>query len=906
MNERSSVNSETVQEKISWYRLSEEEALQELHTSLAGLSSSDIPDRVSRYGRNVLPSRKKLTLFRVMVNQFLNPLIYILFGAAIVSIILEEYSDAGFIFLVLVINAAIGTFQEWQAETKASALEQMIKLKAKVKRDRKNLILPGEELVPGDIVMLESGNKVPADIRILRENNLTAIEAILTGESVAVDKESRAMEKEGIPVSEHINMLFAGTTVTTGRATGVVVATGLHTEIGKIASSLKELEAGKAPLVQRMETFTKRISLIILASCILLGGIGYWSGIPVKEIFFFVVAVAVSAIPEGLPIAMTVALSIGASRMARRNVIIRKLTAVEGLGSCTFIATDKTGTLTVDQQTARAIVLPGLKSYTVTGEGYNGDGNIIAEDGKAVSFNSSPELEKLIRSIIICNEGDLTKDNGSWSNAGDPVDVALLALCFKANTTPRNILEHIEKISEIPFESERRYAAVYYREKSSDTLKIAVKGAIEKIREHIDEESNRELLEKVVHYAENGYRIIAVGAGIVPDVLPIDDLPDMELLGFVALIDPLRPEAKAAVEQCHRAGVEVAMITGDHPATSLAIAREVGIASNKEEAVTGMEIDEIMSREGQDLNPFLQTKRVFSRVSPQHKQSIVQALRESGHFIAVTGDGVNDAPALKTANIGIAMEYGTDVAKDTSSIIIGDNNFASIVAGIEEGRFTYGNLRKIIYLLISTGAAELIAIGLSLAFQLPLPFLPVQLLWLNLVTNGIQDVALAFEKGEKKVMREPPRDPDESIFNKLMIRQTLLSATVISLLCFGLWYHLLNHLHWEEFTARNTVLLLMVLLQNFHALNCRSESRSLFKIPLHNNSILIWGIFAAQGIHILAMYLPFMQDILSLQPVPWIDWVKLFFTASIVVLTMEIFKIFYKPGHKKTSGRSGS
>ncbi|MCG9971680.1 cation-translocating P-type ATPase [Christiangramia crocea] len=894
MNHDYSANSNINQENICWYRLTEEEAMERLNTSIAGLTSSDIPDRVSRYGKNVLPSRKRLTLFRVVINQFLNPLIYILLGAGGVSIILEEYSDAGFIFLVLLINAVIGTFQEWQAETKASALEQMIQLKAKVKRDQKNLILPGEELVPGDIVMLESGNKVPADIRIIRENNLTATEAILTGESVPVSKDSMAMEREDIPVSDHINMLFAGTTITAGRATGVVVATGLETEIGKIASSLKELEAGKAPLVQRMESFTKKISLTVLGACMLLGGIGYWSGVPVKEIFFFVVAVAVSAIPEGLPIAMTVALSIGASRMARRNVIIRKLTAVEGLGSCTFIATDKTGTLTVDQQTARMIVLPGPTSFTVTGEGYNGEGTICGMDGEKMSFNSSIEFEQIIRSVTICNEGDLTRDNGSWSSAGDPIDVALLALSYKANITPKEILKDIEKLSEVPFESERRYAAVYYREKEQSTLKIAVKGAIEKLQEHIDKEKNRDLLDQVDYYAENGYRIIAVGGGTVSEVEPIDQLPDMELLGFVALIDPLRPEARNAVKQCHLAGVEVAMITGDHPATSLAIAREVGIAHNNKESITGMELDRIISQEGESLLKIIQSKRIFSRVSPQHKQSIVQALRESGHFIAVTGDGVNDAPALKTANIGIAMEYGTDVAKDTSSIIIGDNNFASIVAGIEEGRFTYGNLRKIIYLLISTGAAELIAIGLSLAFQLPLPFLPVQLLWLNLVTNGIQDVALAFEAGEKKAMREPPREPDESIFNRLMVSQTLISATVISLLTFGLWYHLLNHLHWEEFVARNTVLLLMVLLQNFHALNCRSETRSLFKIPLHNNYILILGIIAAQGIHILAMYIPFMQEILSLQPVPRIDWVKLFFTASIIVLVMEIFKMVYK------------
>lgn len=881
-------------EELLWYRLTEEETLEFQHTSMAGLTSSDVSDRISRHGKNVLPSKRRLTLFRIIVNQFLSPLIYILLAAGVVSLVLREYSDAGFIFLVLLINAVIGAFQEWKAESKASALAQMIKLKAKVKRDEKTVMIDSEELVPGDIIMLESGNKVPADIRIVRENNLMVIEAILTGESVAVDKQCEALTEEVVPVSDRVNMLFAGTTVTTGRCTGVVVSTGLKTEIGKIASSLKELETGKAPLVQRMERFTKRISLIVLGACIILGFMGYLSGIPAREIFFFAVAVAVSAIPEGLPIAMTVALSIGASKMAKRNVIIRKLTAVEGLGSCTFIATDKTGTLTVDQQTARVMVLPDQTPYKVSGEGYNGEGATTAPDGKEVSYNTNPELEGFIRSVVICNEGDLTKDNGSWSYAGDPIDVALMALSYKTNTTPDKLLENIEKISEVPFESERQYAAVYYREKGQDVLNIAVKGAIERIREHIDIEKYRDLLEAVYRYAEDGYRIIAVAGGPVSDVNPLDELPDMELLGFVALIDPLRLEAKPAVAECHLAGVQVAMITGDHPATSFAIAREVGIASNKDELITGLELDQIATDDGGAFESILQTKRVFSRVSPQQKQAIVQKLRESGHFIAVTGDGVNDAPALKTANIGVAMGYGTDVAKDTSSIIISDNNFASIIAGIEEGRYTYGNLRKIIYLLISTGAAELIAISLSLAFQLPLPFLPVQLLWLNLVTNGIQDVALAFEAGEKKLMHEPPRRPGEGIFNRLMIQQTLVSATAISLLAFGLWYHLLNHLHWQEDVARNTVLLLMVLLQNFHALNCRSETQSTFKIPLKNSYILILGILAAQGIHILAMQIPFMQKILSLQQVPWLDWIKLFFTAATVVVVMEIFKVVYK------------
>lgn len=870
-----------------WYRMTGEEAIESLGTSMAGLRASDIPLRTSKYGKNVLPAKKRVTLIKVILHQFLSPLIYVLLAAAVVSLLLKEFADAGFIFLILLINAIVGAFQEWKAEAKASALQEMIRLEVKVKREGKTCVLDSEDLVPGDLVLLESGNRVPADIRILIQNNLMVEESVLTGESLPVAKQTKSIEQPEVPVAERNNMLFAGTTIIRGRGTGLVISTGVETEIGKIASSLKELQMGKAPLVERMEVFSKKISLYMLLACFVLGIVGYLNGISVADIFFFVVAVAVSAIPEGLPIAMTVALSTGASRMARRNVIIRRLTAVEGLGSCTYIATDKTGTLTVDQQTVKAVILPDTHVCSITGEGYNGEGIIRNRFDEDLCFNDCPQLDRLIKAVIICNEGFLERTRSGWSHAGDPVDIALLAISYKAKTSPAKILERVHKVHEVPFESERKYAMVYYEE--GGILHVAVKGAIEKIKEKADSENCSGILNEAVAYAEGGYRVIAVGGGPVKEIAPGGELPQLELLGFVALIDPLRPEARKAVAACHRAGIDVAMVTGDHPATALAMAREVGIAGKVDELISGGELERILPEED-TFRGILKTKRVFSRVTPTQKQIIVQGLRKLGHFIAVTGDGVNDAPALKTANIGIAMGYGTDVAKDAASIIIRDNNFASIAAGVEEGRFTYNNLRKIIYLLISTGMSELMMIGLSLVFQLPLPFLPLQLLWLNLVTNGIQDVSLAFEAGEKGVMNNPPRKPEETIFDKQMIRQTLVSAAVISLLTFGLWYHLLNHLHWKEAAARNSILLLMVLLQNFHTLNCRSETVSIFKIPLRNNIVLVIGILAAQGIHILAMHMPFTQNLLSLCAINWNDWIKLFLTAFLILIVMELFK----------------
>ena len=883
------MNTHYTHQDQNWYYTDTDEVLGILQAKEKGLSTNEVERRTAHYGKNLLPRKRKVTLAAIIIRQFLSPLIYVLLIATIISFLLNEHSDAFFILLVLLVNAVIGTTQEWKAETSAEALHDMIRIGAKVMRANRIVQIDAEDLVPGDIVLLESGQKVPADVRLLEVNNLSIEEAILTGESVAVEKISEKIEETDTTLGDRFNMAFAGTMVASGRAKGVVVATGSNTEIGRLAENLQEMKTTKAPLVRRMERFSKRISIIVLVACMALGVGGYVSGIPINEIFFFVVAIAVSAIPEGLPISMTVALSIGTSRMAKRHVIIRKLTAVEGLGSCTMIATDKTGTLTVDQQTVSQLLFPSGQLFSVTGQGYNGKGEVKDEEGRPINYAEHQEVRELTEAVAICNESVLYKENGTWKHQGDAVDVALLALVYKCKQSPQEMSEAIEKAGEIPFESERKFAAVYYRQNGK--LKIAVKGATEVILPKIKGNTSK-LEEEATKLAARGYRVIAV-AGNVTGQVEGEKLPELKLLGFVALIDPPRKEVKKAIDDCHRAGVHISMVTGDHPATALSIAKDLSIATAESQLITGKELGSEHAPDDPVFLDKIKGKRVFARVTPRQKQMIVAALQKLGHFVAVTGDGVNDAPALKTGDIGIAMGYGTDVAKDVSSVIITDNNFASIAAGIEEGRFTYANLRKIIYLLISTGAAELLMIGLSLAFSTPLPFLPVQILWLNLVTNGIQDKALAFEKGEQQLMHQPPRHPQEGIFNPLMIRQTLVAAGTIALLSFGLWMHLLYNLHWEEATARNTVLLLMVLLQNFHVFNCRSETLSVFSIPLHNNKLLIFGILAAQGIHVLAMQIPFMQQLLSLEPVNFSDWAKLLGTAALIIVAMEIFKGLY-------------
>ncbi|MDW8296006.1 MAG: HAD-IC family P-type ATPase [Raineya sp.] len=872
-----------------WHTRSISEILETLQTSYEGLSSVEAQKRLNEFGRNELPQGKKVTLWQVVLHQFRSPLIYVLLAAGGLSVAIQEYEDAIFIFAIILLNGAIGTYQEWKAESSAAALKNLMKTQANVLRDGKKQPLDAQFLVKGDIVLLESGVKVPADLRLLQVHNLSIEEALLTGESLPVLKKTEPITQENVPLGDRLNMAYAGTTVMSGRGIGVVVATGLATEIGKIADSISEVGTQKVPLVERMERFAKKISVAVLVAAMLVVIIGWKTASSPYEIFFTAVAMAVSAIPEGLPVAMTVALAIATSRMAKRNVIVRKLAAVEGLGSCTYIASDKTGTLTVDQQTAREIILPNYHKAHITGEGYNGEGHIQANQEDLL------QIEQIIEAVTLCNEASLYPTSNEWQYQGDAIDVALMALSYKIGKTPNEIRKEVEIIGEIPFESANKFAATFFRRNQKNY--VVAKGAIEVFAEKTSFEDRNYFLEQTEKLAENGYRVIAVAKAEVEQVTR--HLPEnLQILGLIALIDPIKPEAKTAIDLCHQAGIQVGMITGDHPATALAIAKELHIAHHKSQVITGKEL---LALPESQIGEILQSKTVFARVSPEQKLQIVRALQEKGNFVAVTGDGVNDAPALKAAHIGVAMGYGTDVAKEASSIIVTDNNFASIAAGVEEGRYAYDNLRKIIYLLISTGFAEVIMILTSLIAGLPIPLLAVQLLWLNLVTNGIQDVALAFEKGEKEVMSLPPRKPQEGIFNRKMLEQLFISGFVIASLTFTLWFLMIKHWHYNEAEARNYVLLLMVLLQNFHAFNCRSERKSIFKIPLSNNWLLVLGVLVAQSLHILCMHIPFMANMLKIQPVSLQDWLLLLPLASIIVLVMEIYKraSFRKISYKK-------
>ncbi len=889
----------------NWHSLTEKEILRVLDTNEAGLDAEEVNKRLQFYGENKLPEEKRRSLLNIILHQILNPLIFILIFAASASIAIGDASDAIFIFIVIFLNSALGAFQEFNAEKSASSLQKMIKIKARVRREGKEFEVSSENLVPGDVVLLESGMKVPADIRLFEVASLEIDESFLTGELIANLKNVSVL-KEETDVTERSNMAFAGSTVLKGRGLGVVVCTGINTQVGKISKDVTESVSAKPPLVLRMEKFVKQISFFIIIFSIFLAILLRIQGMDLASIFFFVVALAVSAIPEGLPVALTVALSIATKRMAKRNVIVRRLTSVESLGSCTVIASDKTGTLTVNEQTAKIIVLPDGSKFEINGQGYNGEGNVINADNKEIKFNENEEIFKIATISVFANEGSLIKESEGWVHYGDAMDVALLGMSYKLGIEPVKWQSEIKEIGKIPYESERKFSASFFRK--DDSVFVGVKGAVETVIEFCDKMSinghnekidKGKILNKAEQLAKDGYRVLAFALGKCKGFKEKESYEDEKIksltfYGFVGFIDPLRPEAKASVQQCYEAGIKVIMITGDHPETAGNIARELGIAGKDTPVVTGQMLSDAGPYDSPAFEKLVASTTVFARVSPTQKLHIVDVLIRDGEFVAVTGDGVNDAPALKRANIGVAMGSGTDVAKEVGSMIVIDDNFRSIVAGIEEGRFAYDNVRKVIYLLIATGAAEIILFILSIIWGLPLPLLPVQLLWLNLVTNGIQDVALAFEGGEPDAMKRPPRKPKERIFNSLMIKQTVFSGATIGLIVFGLWFYLNRFIQMNEYHARDLILLLMVFMQNFHVFNARSERVSAFKIPIKRNVILIFGVILAQGIHILSMQIPFMQNVLQIEPITPEEWFVILLLAIPIIIVMEIFKFFNK------------
>lgn len=895
-----------IRPRSAWHSLDVGQCARFLDAAEHGLSEGEAAARLRQFGPNRLPQKPPTPLWAIVARQFRSPLIYILAVAALVSVALGDIKDAAFIAGVLVLNAIIGTYQEWRAEQSSHALRKLLQIRASVQRDGEVREVGAEQIVPGDVVWLESGNRVPADIRLLSAHGLEVDESLLTGESLPVTKNPQWLGDESTPVADRLNMTHAGSIVARGRAKGMVVTTGTATHVGQLALDVLEETGGEPPLLERMRRFTRVIAAAVVIAAATIGLLGVTLGgyLP-SEMFLFAVALAVSAIPEGLPVAMTVALAIGTTRMARRGLIVRRLTAVEGLGSCTLIATDKTGTLTCNELTVREIRLPDGKVFQVTGQGFAPTGEILADDGP-IERGSHDALEWLTRAAVLCNESELHLRDGQWVWRGDAVDVALLSLGHKIGWNREATLDLHPLVSQIPFEPEHQFAASFNQ--VVDHVHVFVKGAPERVlamcvRSTGPRFDPREMEAVAVNMAERGYRVLAVADGVLSEPITSEDVApapsDLRLLGFVGMIDPLRPGVKAAVRTCRDAGVSVSMVTGDHRVTALAIARDLGLADRDTQVMTGSQLLETAPEQLGDAASHI---RVFARVAPRQKLQIVRACRSAGNFVAVTGDGVNDAPAMREANIGVAMgRSGTDVAREAAELVISDDNFSTIVAGIEEGRVAYDNIRKVIYLLISTGAAELVLMMLAVATGSHyLPLLPVQLLWLNLVTNGIQDVALAFEPNEGDVLQRKPRSPSERIFNQLMIERTLIAAVVMGVVAFLTFQLYLpeNPGKTDVAAARNALLLLMVLFENIHIGNCRSETKSALLFSPLRSPILLIGAMVAFSVHVLAMHTPLGQSLLDTQAIPLKDWGFLFLLALSIFPVMELHKLSWRLRHR--------
>jgi len=870
---------------MNYELMNSDEVISELVSDKNGLTDNEVKKRLVMYGKNILPKEKKDSIYKIFFSQFANAITLILVLTCIFSFMVNEIVDGIAIVLIIMIDVIMGTIQEYKAKKSAESLSNMIKVNTKVLRNGREKIVDSEDLVVGDVFYLESGDKVSADARIIECNNLSINESMLTGESNAIFKNSSKM-KEKKSIGESVNMVYAGTSVITGRAKCIAVGTGSNTEIGRIATTVIDTKKEDSPLTIRMNKFTKQISIAIVCVSIVLLISLYIKGAELKEMFLSVVALSVSAMPEGLPLALTLALTIGANRMSKKKVVVKQLNAVEALGSCSVIASDKTGTLTVNEQTLKKIILPNDNNYEITGSGYNDNGKVIGEE---LDF-----AYDIIKYGVINNESGLVKDkNDKLVSYGDSIDIAFLACGKKSKVDISNVI----KLGGIPYESINKYSCVFYKE--NDRVFCTVKGSVEVVLElcnkmNVGNKSvklDSELIDKQSEkLASDGYRVLAIAHGEVSNFVEKNsyskkDIPKLNFIGLCGFVDPVRKEVKKSIDSCLKSGIKVVMITGDHPITAYSIAKTLDLASDYSYVTTGEEIEKYKNISTNEFDNFIKSKTVFSRVTPLQKLEIVESYKRQGEFVAVTGDGVNDAPALKSANIGVAMGSGTDVAKETSNMIIVDNNFMSIVSAVEEGRNAYANIRKVLYMLLSCGLAEVLAFVLAILFDLPMPLVAVQLLWLNIVTDGLQDLALSFEK-EKLLDRKS----SNNIFDKQMIEQILVSGLFMGIISFIVFAILIKKFDMQVSTARGYVMALVVFMQNMHVLNCRSEYLSVFNNPIKNNVFVLFSIISAIILQIIVMEVDMFSMFLQTTSIPFVHLIFLFLASLPILLIMEMYK----------------
>lgn len=893
-----------------WHAMEVSQVVERLDTDLThGLSEEEAARRIELYGPNKVTTGKRKSRLQAFLEQFTNPLVIILLAASLITFLLGEYLDSGVIMAVVIINAIIGFVQESKAESAIEALARMLKVEATVLRDGDSHRIPADQIVPGDVVILQSGDKVPADLRLVEIKNLQVDESILTGESVPVSLQTSVVEEDE-PVAERVNMAYSGTLVSSGTGKGVATGTGDDTEIGRIHELVETAPTIATPLTGKLAKFGKLLSFAVLGVSALTFGLGVFVGRDAIEMFFTSVAIAVAMIPEGLPAIVTIVLAIGVNRMASRHAIIRTLPSVETLGSVTVICSDKTGTLTKNEMTVREVFTGGL-NFEIGGVGYDPRLCCVVPTDTDDTELETKAFRDCLRAGLLCNDSGLEYKDEQWIPTGDPTEVALIVSAMKAGFDPEDEKENYPRLDVVPFESEKMYMATLHSTSEGGRI-MFVKGSIEKMLDMSSSEmcdgTEREVSrERVMHRYEDlagqGYRMLAFAEKEMPegtDAISDDDLRNLTFLGLQAMSDPARPEAIEAVRECKEAGIQVKMITGDHVITAKAIARDLGIGGLEVVAKTGSELaqlsDEEFARTAQDA-------LVFARVSPEQKYRLVEALQKAGNVVAMTGDGVNDAPALKKADIGVAMGMtGSDVARDASNMVLTDDNFASIVAAVEEGRTVFSNLIKSLVYILPTNAGEGMVIIAALLGGLILPVTPVQLLWINTVTAVALALPLAYEPAEPGLMKLKPRDPEAPMIPRHLIERIVLVGIVMVIGTFVIFLYE-ESIGASPEQARTAAVGTIVAYEIFYLFSARSERIPIWQMKLFNNPYIWVGILLVILLQSGFTYLPIMNVFFGTAPLPFGAWLRIIAVAFPILIVVGIEKtIRMRLGHV---GRSG-
>ena len=860
-----------------------------------GLTAAEVRARLATHGANVLEVGKREHWYHVLVRQFVDVLIAILMVAALISLAIGEVGDAITIFAIIVLNGILGFVQEWKAEKALAALARMLAPHCTVVRDGREQTIAARELVPGDIVLLEIGDRVPADLRLFEAINLKADESALTGESASVHKDTPPVAAN-TPLAGQRSMVWMGTSITNGRARGVVVATGMRTEFGRIARLTRSIESEPTPLQRKLAVLGRQLGILSVGLSVLVALSGWLLGKPLLEMFLTGVSLAVAVVPEGLPAVVTITLALGVRAMVRRRALLRRLQAAEALGAATVICTDKTGTLTRNEMTVRRIWLPAGE-LQVTGTGYDPAGHFEV-DGQRIDYHQRIDLLALLEAGLVCNHAHVEKDDSGWHEAGEPTEAALVVAAYKAWLSPA--AEKKRAVTEFSFNSARKRMTVI--EQRGEHKLAFVKGAPEVILARctriLEGETERPLLDAdreaftaaYTHMASHGLRTLALARRRLPEDVRLDEdavETELTLLGVVGIIDPPRPEVPMAVRTAREAGIRVVMITGDAAATALAIAQRIGLPATR--AVSGQELN---SLDDDSLDALLSGEVVFARTTPEHKLRIVSLLQQQGEVVGMTGDGVNDAPALKKADIGIAMGLrGTDVARGAADMVLTDDNFASIIGAVEEGRRQYDNIQKFVRYLLSSNTGEVIAIFVNILLGGPLLLLPVQILWMNLVTDGMTAVALGLEPVEKGVMKRPPRAAHEPVLDRFGMLAILIFGSYIGIATLWLFHYYLSSGVEQALPIAHTVAFTaIIVLEKMNVFNFRSLRAPMSVIGFFSNPWVLGAWVLTVGLQVAAVYVPFLQQALHTMPLGWSDWGIILLLALPLFLLTEVYK----------------